>query len=133
MTKKTMKEYFIQARDKAVKAGYNYAIESQDTFSAYQAKVLLDKNFWVALGKSLEDEKKYKVKGMWGLHISSCCGAKIVLESNHKKCINCNGMEWDIPETTEPYLYRWHSFIDQLAEGKTPEEFFKELLKDERN
>jgi hypothetical protein len=26
------------------------------------------------------------------------------------------------------WQYHWHRFIDHLAEGKTPEDFFRELL-----
>ena len=101
-----MKDYFIQARDKAVKAGYDYAyIEPQDSYSAYRDKVLLDKNFWVALGKSLE----------WG--------QGVFFYNNFI----------DGKENNDGWRIYWHRFIDTLAEGKTPEEFFKELLKDERN
>lgn len=30
---------------------------------------------------------------------------------------------------TDEWRVRWHNFIDALASGKTPDEFFKEILK----
>jgi hypothetical protein len=30
---------------------------------------------------------------------------------------------------TDEWLYHWHRFIDHVAEGKDPDEFFKELIK----
>ena len=33
------------------------------------------------------------------------------------------------PITKEIYLPVWHSFLDHIAEGKLPEDFFNELLK----
>lgn len=71
-------------------------------FDKFISEVLLDKEFWQSLGKALGWEDKECIDPQ------SCCFAHY-----------------------DAWVDRWHRFIDHLAEGKDPEEFFKELLKEE--
>ena len=94
--------------------GYTEAINDSE--------VLIDPNFWKALGKALG----------WG----KC----IFCEGAHKrghKCGNCN--ETGILPKIDPYedkkgghVHYWHKFIDHRAEGKDSKEFFKNLLTQEK-
>src|SRR3990167_10059015 len=66
--------------------------------------IFLDKNFWVALGKSLG----------WS-HITAWN-----YESGHKI-------------VDDKWWLEWHRFIDYLASDKDAESYFKELLKDRKS
>ena len=103
-----------EAIEKAYGAGYNpekfnYTFKWEEDMSGatevYQIdprKCQLDPLFWQALGKSLGWEKADGVGGKYAQH------------------------------PNERYAYwkwQWHRFIDHLAEGKDPDEFFKSLIK----
>jgi len=78
-----------------------------------QAKMFLDPEFWQALGvssgfKEREDLRNKAIERSGGISYTD------------------NG----INNTIWYYsLQLWHKFIDALASGKTPDEFFKEILK----
>ena len=113
-----MKDYFIQARDKAVKAGYDYAyIEAQDDYPAYRAKVLLDKNFWVALGKGLGNKDIMRCKGY-------------NVRANEPNERGCNSDLCEYAGYKDPRKM-YDNFMGGNWEGRSPESYFKELLKDE--
>ena len=64
-------------------------------------RVLLDRDFWIALGKGMRWEY----------------GDFQPLKNMHQMNV------WE----GEQWLYEWHHFIDDLAEGGTPEKFFESL------
>lgn len=118
-----------EALKKAIKAGYNY--ESKRDYmaggSAAKALILIDPEFWKALGEALN----------WnGETIRMCCGCGIALkwnEWNNKATMDNkhggkNGCGSDIYEYDGQWLIEMHRLIDYLAEGKTAETFFKHLI-----
>ena len=89
-----------EALNKAIEAGY---VNNQGVLYFGQGIpqiILLDPLFWQALGKSL--------------------GWKTAIY---------DGYAGSIPEIKDSWVYYWHRFIDHLAEGRQPEEFFTNLLK----
>ena len=91
---------------KAISQGYGFRSwtwrqgdKGRQTKFKIAEAILLDPDFWKCLGKALGWE------GMRGVYT----------DGNRKK--------------TEEWLYHWHRFIDHIAEGKKPDEFFNELLK----
>ncbi len=98
---------------KAIKGGFNpryiEAVLKNKTagclMPSEKSRVLLDPLFWQALGKAEGWEKK-TVKGQ-PCGIKDCTG-------EHLK-----GTDWK---------EQWHRFIDHLAEGKTADSFFENLL-----
>jgi hypothetical protein len=101
-----------EAIQKAIEGGYIYTKEYNqktidwlaDNMLKHQHQVLLDPKFWQALGKSL--------------------GWELV---DHKVHALAYSLGKELPN--QKWLYNWHLFIDHLAEGKDPEEFFTNLLK----
>jgi len=63
---------------------------------------LLDKYLWQALGKALGWKREGRDNNEWHHNLST-------------------GKPW--------WLYRWHRFIDWIAEGKDVDEFFEQLIK----
>src|SRR3990167_11296749 len=96
---------YIEKAIKLAKDGGYFWDPALDCECVCYNSYFLDKNFWVALGKSLG----------WG--------QGVFFYNNFI----------DGKENNDGWRIYWHRFIDHLAGGKTPEEFFKELLKDERN
>lgn len=118
-----MKPYTQIAIEKAKSGGY---ILSGDTFfvidnqkntvkNAYGEgsiyKIFLDPLFWQALGNA-ERWSNYAVCKEDG---KTQCGCTLHHYAYSK--------EW---------LYHWHSFIDTLAQGGTPDEFFEKILTDKK-
>lgn len=68
-------------------------------------EICFDPLFWQALGKSFGKENEMLEFNIWSSVSSS-----------------------DISKTYW-WVAQWHMFIDHLAEGKDPEEFFNQLLK----
>jgi hypothetical protein len=64
----------------------------------------LDPCFWQALGRTLAWDHAIKT-----LH---------VVDNGRPTMVTTTGQSW---------LSHWHSFVDCLAEGKTPEDFFAQL------
>lgn len=107
---------------KAIEGGYDVKNQfmSGDSLEEYLKsekfkkdlyKILLDPLFWQCLGKSLG----------WGKMFCLICLRK---EPELNKC-NCRGQVYDVSAT---WKYHWHRFIDHLTEGKSPDEFFNQLL-----
>lgn len=63
------------------------------------AEILLDKDFWQAIGKAI-DHNEYEKALAQGVFVYS--------------------EKWD-------WLYQWHRFIDHLAEGKDINSFFETI------
>ncbi|HEC64681.1 MAG TPA: hypothetical protein ENI23_05275 [bacterium] len=85
---------------------------------------LLDPSFWKALGKAL---------GWTGEKIRMCFGCGITLRWNEEPTMDGkhggkNGCGSDIEEYEGQWLIEMHRLIDHLAEGKSIESFFKELI-----
>jgi len=79
----------------------------RDNESSYMARVeesFLDPKFWRALGRALGWDRAVKT-----LHVVD------------------NGRPTIITSTGQSWLSHWHSFLDFLAEGKTPADFFAQL------
>lgn len=96
-----------EAIKRAIEGGYgkvpnpNLALTGDDRVAWYASNgVLLDPLFWQALGKA---------EG-W---------------SDKKVCAVCNGEK---THWIQEWHYRWSRFIDHIAEGKSPDQFFEELL-----
>lgn len=71
-----------------------------------------------ALHDPLLGESLGKTMGLAAMPFCQACHR----QSNYTThCGCCNGKGIDT------WLYRWHGFIDHLAEGKEAEEFFKDL------
>lgn len=113
---------FKEARDKAVEAGFDYKIEPQDTFSAYQAKCLLNPKFFQSLGKAMGHEKEL---------FCYDCGERIKPPMMIGDSVQVGTGQCDcsrqFENNEEWWLYHWHRFLDYLASGKSVEDFFKEL------
>lgn len=101
-----------EAINKAVKSGWDCGkLRSFDGVECLdEAEVCLDPSFWQALGKSLG----------W---VAVCNGCGV---NNAKEC-KCDDGYSKLPEIVDEWLYHWHSLIDHLAEGKSPEDYFKNL------
>jgi hypothetical protein len=79
----------------------------QDTKSSFMVAVeetFLDPQFWQALGQGLGWDQAIKT-----LHIVD------------------NGRPTMVTSTGQSWLSHWHGFVDCLAEGKTPEDYFAQL------
>lgn len=129
-----MKPYTQIAIEKAKSGGY---ILSGDTFfvidnqkntvkNAYGEgsiyKIFLDPLFWQGLGKAEEwddSDGALIVRGIWKkYHGREPDGEDELIEYE----------EHDAPL----WKYYWHHFIDTLAEGGTPDEFFEKILTDKK-
>lgn len=134
-----------QAIKKAIEGGYkwNYTDRGHEVFYGEMnesvklvcnAFHLLDPDFWKCLGKALgwkeevcmydggifnghKDADTPNGPGEWWSNCENCGIEQ--LDKNEFPEGNC------VPE----YKYRWHTFIDHLAEGKDADSFFKELLR----
>lgn len=90
---------------RAIESGYGKQYPSHwdltDSETIPKEKILLDKAFWQALEKGLHGERRWRrpVQVYEGLP--------------------------PIPA----WLWHWHSFIDALADGKTSDEYFNNLLR----
>lgn len=103
-----------QAIQKAIEGGYE--LKQNNSFFSdpkdlskigiYTHIVVLDPLFWQSLGKSLGWDKLVKV---------------------------IDGKEWNVGKygLLPEFVWKgeWHRFIDHLAEGKTAESYFNDLLK----
>lgn len=92
-----------EAIQKAIEGGYENAFGNGDRVGL----CFLDPLFWQCLGKALGWEENSRE--MVGFDLDKGTSEKFI----DKK------IEW---------LRCWHSFINHLAEGKNPDDFFKELL-----
>lgn len=78
-----------------------------DNLSSFMVRVeesFLDPCFWQALGRGLGWDHAIKT-----LHVVD------------------NGRPTIVTKTGKSWLSYWHCFVDCLAEGKTPEDFFEQL------
>lgn len=74
------------------------------------SEAFLDPLFWQALGKTMG----------WGYNFAWCfLKEKPVVPIDDAQSIKL-GLQPD-------WLHQWHCFIDSLAKGKTPEQFFEDL------
>lgn len=74
---------------------------------ADQKSAFLDSSFWIALGKVLGWDSNYRGKFIMTKH------------AYNDVVINHLYPAWE---------YQWHLFIRHLAEGKDPNDYFKEIL-----
>lgn len=81
-------------------------------------QILLDPEFWQALGKS---------KG-WGLKLKyNVCDCHVGEYYFYKFCPKC-GKELKLAsKTSKEWKEKWHKFIDHLANGGTIEDFFSKI------
>ena len=75
----------------------------KSSFHLHSDSLFLDPLFWQSLGKAMG----WYVKGQGKLGL--------------------NRLHPDGRYHTDEWLFKWHRFIDHLAEGKDPESFFKQL------
>ena len=103
-----------QAIQKAMEGGYKHPAHFGTTGKVEQ--LLLDPSFWQSLGKAMG----------WADRLCIQCADENDGEPMY--CEVCDG--GDSPQHHSPqseWLYRWHSFIDHLADGGSIEEWFKTL------
>lgn len=104
--KKFNPEYFKELVE------YDYVIydleypEEGVSYAGTFNNALLDPIFWQTLGRALG----WSIYAVCQIHGKEC-------ELN---CIRAYPQEW---------LYHWHRFIDHLADGKSRDSFFEELIK----
>ena len=78
--------------------------DNQSSFMIPMQETFLDPAFWCALGRALGWEETYEL-------VITCVHGQ-------EECRRCHGSYW---------MYQWHCFIQQLAQGHTPETFFASL------
>jgi hypothetical protein len=117
---------FEKVLKKAIKSGYDFEAKCDYMAggSAARALILIDPEFWQAVGKSFKwtDNK-----------IRMCVGCGVALRWNENPTIDGkhsgkNGCGSDIVEYEGQWLIEMHRLLDYLAEGRTVEEFFKNLI-----
>ena len=91
-----------EAIKKAIEGGWNKWAKSQlpkpmGIGTVRYGEIFMDKDFWSCLGRAMG----------WRQNNTMSCPSG---------CIQ-----------GEPWVFKWHSFIDHLASGKSAEEFFGEL------
>lgn len=109
-----------EAIKKAIEAGYigtqvtekTWSGINTDTLKKFPQLVLLDPLFWQALQKTQPSWRRKKATN--GKEVG-----KIVLRSPFGYALDKN-VEW--------WEYTMHRFIDHLAQGKSADSFFKDLL-----
>ena len=93
--------------------------------------ILLKPKFWQCLGKAM------RWKDQLCMRCGGVCDGKQDPMSGEwdASCEGC-GANWldnaEFPEegfAIKGYMYHWHRFIDHLAEGKSPDSFFEDLIK----
>jgi hypothetical protein len=128
-----------EAIKKAIEGGYKFPdlVEPYRWESLYGLPaiypIFLDPKFWQSLGKAMG----------WAKEICFICGSSEIRSGKepsspdnpgdyYENCKRC-GAEWMSRDEFEDgnaiagWLYRWHKFVDHLAEGKTAEDYFKTL------
>jgi hypothetical protein len=78
--------------------------DNLSTFLVPTEETFLDPHFWQALGRALG----------W----SETCDLAITCVHGKEECRQCHGSYW---------MYQWHCFIQEIADGNTPEAFFARL------
>lgn len=81
-------------------------------------KMLLDPAFWQALGKAEGCEVQ-----AWCCPIHEIISEKFV---TYEECCDLCGNNVAVKKI---YMFYWHRFIDHIAEGKSVDDFFNQLLK----
>lgn len=113
----------------AIRGGYEHFLMSDGNnglkaIGECKSDILLDPLFWQCLGKA---------EGWTGEKIRMCNGCGVALKWNEKEDMNGQhggkkGCGSDIQEYEGQWLIEMHRFIDHLAEGKSIDEFFNNLL-----
>ena len=78
--------------------------DNESSFMVAMEETFLDPAFWQALGHALG----------W----SEACDLFITCVHGEEECRACRGYYW---------MYQWHCFIQEMANGNTPEAFFESL------
>jgi len=114
-----MKEAIQKAIEGGFRAERGLTLEYVEKhYSEYEIECLtLRSTFWQSLGKAL---------GWKGGEIRVCYDCGRAIKHNEVIC-GCGGNSYD--RYSGQWLIEWHRFIDHLASGGDPEEFFKTLLK----
>lgn len=102
-----------EAIKKSIEGGYtkNLNVEILMKLPEYaKHQIWNDPHFWQALGKAMRWDEKGGL-----IYQHTWIGSK-------ENKIYLKGKE-----SMKVWLYEWHKFIDHLAEGKSIEEYFKEL------
>jgi hypothetical protein len=83
--------------------------DNESSFIVPTEETFLDPRFWQALGRALG----------W----SEACDLAITCRHGPEACRQWHGYYW---------MYQWHCFIQEIANGKTPEAFFACLPSSQR-
>lgn len=93
---------------------YEWTYQGNDTYYHKSiSSTLLDPLFWQCLGKRL---------GWMTWAVCMNCGVKVLM---FREC-DCEDIE---PEPQMGWEWYWHKFIHHLAEGKSIDSFFEDLIK----
>jgi len=109
-----------QAIQIAIKSGYKLRHKHADE-KAHYADTFLDVNFWKYLGIGMN----------WGKEICHSCFATRMTRAFTNACW-CTNMDTNTPDKQnwmEGWRHYWLLFINQRANGKTPDDFFEFFLK----
>ncbi len=105
-----------KAIKKAIEGGYrknDSMVIDGSYFNMIGDRIFLDLEFWQSLGNSLGwNSFSYKKR----IGTSSTSFKTKTIKITRKSGVKRN------------WVYHWHRFIDHLAEGGTPDEFFDKLL-----
>ena len=101
---------------KAMEGGY---VCNESMALEYFGEIFLDPLFWQALGNSLGWKEEIEIFMDDYHNDHPFMGGTLDYPYDEGAGMTFNSEEWK---------YKWHSFIDHLAEGKEAEEFFKQLL-----
>lgn len=103
------------AIEKATKGGWK-GLGEHFTYG----EIFFQPTFWQALGKEMGWDKKVVIRR--GTVLGNWCAPPN--SGLRGECFEEVGFGMDY---VDAWLFRWHSFIDALAEGRTAEEWFKNL------
>ena len=117
-----------EAIQKAVEGGFEPTIAEREccddiNFYHTQYKLLCDPLFWQCLGKAMGWESYWY--GFWDTVVEDERGwrwhPKSIMDRTHLQTSN-------LVTIKEGWEHHWHRFIDSLASGQSPDDFFKKLL-----
>ena len=112
------------AIQKAIEGGYEkerYYFDENGNWDYVEDLYLLDPLFWQCLGKAMG----------WKDEVCGRCGGYLQENKsvvNNARLCGENSDCWDSGLTIETYKYHWHNFIDHIADGGTPDDFFNNLI-----
>lgn len=101
-------EYVTKAIERSIKAGFKYSAESKRVTQHW---------FGMSTDEDISISQTLLEPQFW-IYLGKAEG--------WKEGVKINGIT---PIESSRWFYNWHEFMNALAFGKTPDDFFKEILK----